>query len=175
MPTGKTCPFAPTAVGSFISSSPTQVWEQSLIPGWVGKKVNPQPAVPPGKGACFWIGWRGAKYSILHRIWPELYNILMTVPLSFHHCITWRLVCSCMGGFMWSFEPQDYGWTQICIPGPALGNMSSFKDGPLGVQFQANVLKTIWYYRNIVGPMEFMTNYHAEQSKRLKQMCSWAE
>jgi len=45
------------------------VWEQSLIPGWVGKKVNPQPAVPPGKG------------------------------------------------FMWSFEPQDYGWTQICIPG----------------------------------------------------------
>ena len=53
---------------------------------------------------------------------------------------------------MWSFEPQDYGWTQICIPGPALGNMSSFKDGPLGVQFQANVLKTIWYYRNIVGP-----------------------
>ena len=22
-------------------------------------------------------------------------------------------------GFMWSFEPQDQGWTQICIPGPA--------------------------------------------------------
>lgn len=76
---------------------------------------------------------------------------------------------------MWSFEPQDYGWTQICIPGPALGHMSSFKDGPLRLQFQADVLKMIWYYRNILCSIEFMTNYHAEQSKRLKQMCSWAE
>lgn len=46
-----------------------KVWEQLLIPGWIAKEVNPQPAVPPGRG------------------------------------------------FMWSFEPQDYGWTQICIPG----------------------------------------------------------